>query len=165
MSFDTVTIRTMYKNGILLLFGQPASGKTTLARWLKSAIDADPDRSTPVILIDGDRWREITRNKDYTREGRIRNLKGAFDMALYLEKEGFLVILSFVTPYAELRDHLRSQALSYREVWLVYEGDRGRNGYFAIDFEVPGDDVFRLDTSRLSLQDCIDKLIPLIQTT
>jgi adenylylsulfate kinase-like enzyme len=84
-------------------------------------------------------------------------------MALYLEREGFPVILSFVTPYAELRDHLRSRALSYSEVWLTYEGDRGRNSYFVSDFEAPGDDVLRLDTSALSLQNCIDRLLPLTQ--
>ena len=148
---------------IILLFGQPAAGKTTLAAALKARIPVR-DGDHGVIHIDGDKWRDITRNKDYTREGRIRNLRGAFDMALYLEKEGFLVILSFVTPYAELRDHLRSQALSYREVWLVYEGDRGRNGYFATDFEVPGDDVLRLDTSRQTHQECIDILLPYIQS-
>ena len=75
---------------IVLLFGQPASGKTTLA---------DKFEYNNQIRIDGDRWRDITQNKDYSKEGRLKNLKGAFDMALYLEKEGFLPILSVVTPY------------------------------------------------------------------
>lgn len=148
---------------ILLLFGQPGSGKTTLATALKAGIPVQGD-TAGVILIDGDRWREVTLNRDYTREGRIRNLKGAFDMALYLEKEGFLVILSFVTPYAELRDYLRSRALAFREALLVYEGDRGRSGYFVADFEAPGDDVLRLDTSLHSQQECVDILIPYIQS-
>jgi adenylylsulfate kinase-like enzyme len=145
---------------IILLFGQPGAGKTTLATALKDSIPMGGE-GRDFILIDGDRWREVTRNKDYSREGRIRNLKGAFDMALYLEREGFPVILSFVTPYAELRDHLRSRALSYSEVWLTYEGDRGRNSYFVSDFEAPGEEVLRLDTSALSLQECIDRLLTL----
>jgi adenylylsulfate kinase-like enzyme len=147
---------------IILLFGQPGAGKTTLAAALKGSIPI-ADNAPGVIHIDGDRWREVTRNKDYSRDGRIRNLKGAFDMALYLEREGFPVILSFVTPYAELRDHLRSRAHSYREAWLTYQGDRGRTDFFVSDFEAPGDDVLRLDTSALSLQECLDRLLPLTQ--
>jgi len=147
---------------ILLLFGQPGAGKTTLATALKDSIPVG-DNAPAVIHIDGDRWREVTRNKDYSREGRIRNLKGAFDMALYLEREGFTVILSFVTPYAELRDHLRSHSRSYREVWLTYQGDRGRNSFFVPDFEAPGEEVLTLDTSVLSPMECIDRLLPLIR--
>lgn len=139
---------------IILLFGQPGAGKTTLADALKASI-----QPRGALTIDGDRWREVTRNRDYTREGRIRNLKGAFDMALYLEREGFLVLLSFVTPYAELRSYLQQHATAYAEVYLTYEGDRGRNGYFVADFEEPGPDVFRLDTGRLSVEACVSTIL------
>jgi adenylylsulfate kinase len=144
---------------ILLLFGQPASGKTTLADALKSGFPSREDSPHGLISIDGDRWREVTRNTDYSREGRMRNLKAAFDMALYLEREGFFVLLSFVTPYAEMREHLRSRAQSFREVYLTYEGDRGRNTYFVHDFEEPTADVIRLDTGRLSPSECIETIL------
>jgi adenylylsulfate kinase len=101
---------------ILLLYGQTASGKTALADSLKSGFPSREDSPHGVISIDGDRWREVTRNKDYSREGRMQNLRAAFDMALYLEREGFFVVLSFVTPYVEMREHLRNRAQSFREV-------------------------------------------------
>ncbi len=144
---------------ILLLFGQPASGKTTLSEVLKSRLGERADSPRGVISIDGDRWREVTSNTDYSREGRMRNLKAAFDMALYLEHEGFFVLLSFVTPYAEMREHLRNRAQSFQEVYLTYEGDRGRNAYFVHDFEKPPADVIRLDTGRLSPSECIETIL------
>lgn len=138
---------------ILLFFGQPASGKTTLADILANNMI---DRR--LIRIDGDKWRDITKNKDYSKEGRLRNLKGAFDMALYLEKEGYTVVLSFVTPYQELRDYLKNNAEKFSQIYLEYPGGRGRDERFAPDFEVPTDDCLSLKTSELSIDECLDKI-------
>ena len=134
---------------IILLFGQPASGKTTLADKL------DYDKQ---VRIDGDRWRDITQNKDYSKEGRLRNLKGAFDMALYLEKEGFLPILSFVTPYEELRQYLNEKSSALVQIYLTYNTDRGRNSYFATEFDQPSGSYLHLDTSELDINDCLTKI-------
>ena len=87
---------------IILFFGQPASGKTTLAeKYIDSVIEINI--TDKFIHIDGDKWRVITSNVNYSKEGRLSNLKSAFDMAIFLEQEGFTPILSFVTPYSELR--------------------------------------------------------------
>lgn len=124
---------------IILLFGQPASGKSTLANELIKRLESS-------INIDGDKWREITKNKDYSKEGRQRNLKGAFDMALYLEKEGYLPVVSFVTPYQELRDYLKLNATDLIQVHLIYQEDRGRNDRFAPDFEFPENEIITINT-------------------
>ena len=103
---------------IILLFGQPASGKTTLANALYEELW---DKSIfSLIRIDGDRWRDVTQNKDYSKEGRMRNLKGAFDMALYLEKEDYIPLVSFVTPYNELRYYLLQNSKSLVQIYRVY---------------------------------------------
>ena len=139
---------------IILLYGQPASGKTTLANKLKENIQKP-------IMIDGDRWRDITKNKDYSKEGRLRNLKGAFDMALYLEKEGFTPIISFVTPYQELRNYLYENANKLYQIYLKYSEDRGRNMNFANDFEEGQCDLM-LDTSENNIDECISKIKEII---
>ena len=136
---------------IILLYGQPASGKTTLSNELiKFYKDA--------IQIDGDKWRDVTKNKDYSKEGRNRNLKGAFDMDLYLEHLGYTPTLSFVTPYNELRQYLKDNCKKLIEVYLEYSVDRGRTDYFAKDFEIPTIECLRMNTSELSIDECVNKI-------
>ena len=137
---------------IVLLFGQPASGKTTLAGFLAQNLELEGH--SKVIRIDGDKWRDVTKNKDYSKEGRLKNLKGAFDMALYLEKEGYTLILSFVTPYEELRTYLKDNANSFFQVYLTYPGGRGRDDKFASDFEHPND-VLTINTAEKNIEDCL----------
>ena len=142
---------------IILFYGQPASGKTTLSDNLCQKELMGVLCGSTIVQIDGDKWREITKNKDYSKEGRLNNLKGAFNMALYLEKEGFTPVLSFVTPYDELRKYLRDNAKESVEIYLSYNEDRGRNMNFASDFEKPSDDGYSLyfDTSVKSVDECI----------
>jgi adenylylsulfate kinase-like enzyme len=73
---------------IILFFGQPASGKTTLA---DAFVDEMNIRSpfNDFIRVDGDVWRDLSKNKDYSKEGRVLNLKSAFTMAKFLDKQGF----------------------------------------------------------------------------
>ena len=141
---------------IILLYGQPASGKTTIA----DAFIEDKqicDFFWNFIRIDGDKWRDVTQNKDYSKEGRVKNLKGAFDMALYLEKEGYTPILSFVTPYQELRNYLKENAKDLIQICLEYNEDRGRNDRFANDFELSEND-FRINTSIFKINECVSKV-------
>ena len=148
---------------IILFYGQPASGKTTLAdQFYENALLEKP---VFFIKIDGDKWREITKNKDYSKEGRINNLKGAFNMALYLEDLGFTPVLSFVTPYRELRRYLRENAKGLVEIYLKYSGDRGRNMNFATDFEEPLDGEYSLcfDTSVKSVNECTNEIIEFVK--
>jgi len=152
---------------IILFFGQPASGKTTLANAYSETKLQHPDyveKDIRYVMIDGDRWRDITQNKDYSKEGRLRNLKGAFDMALYLEKEGYTPILSFVTPYEELRQHLQDNAQKLVQIYLEYNEDRGRNKNFATDFESPSGKYLHLNTSSESIDLCVDKVREYIQS-
>jgi adenylylsulfate kinase len=137
---------------IVLLYGQPASGKTTLADLLV------PHFPPNTMRMDGDVWREITQNKDYSKEGRMRNLKSAYDMAIYLSRSGFVSLMSFVSPYEELRQYLRDNS-NLIEIYLTYDNERGRTNYFAKDFDVPQKYDLHINTSELSIDECINKII------
>jgi adenylylsulfate kinase len=140
---------------IILFYGQPASGKTTLA---DAYVRRNWEKHLGIIRIDGDKWRDITKNKDYSKEGRIKNLKGAFDMALYLEMLGYTPILSFVTPYDELRQYLQDNSANLIEIYLYYNDDRGRSDYFAKDFEIPKIECLQMNTSELDIEECMNKI-------
>lgn len=143
---------------ILVLFGQPHCGKSTLANILTAQLPADN--------IDGDDLRELFKNKDYSREGRIKNLNRASDIAHFLNysNEGYIhVVLSLVYPYKEARDYLNSLTEDVAWVYLTYSGERGRENFHVNDFELPAEeDVLHLDTSKLTVEECIDDIIDFI---
>ena len=84
---------------IIVLFGQPHCGKSTIANEILK-------HTTTFVNIDGDKLRELFVNKDYSREGRIKNLNRASDIAHFLNSIRNNVILSLVYPYKEARDYL-----------------------------------------------------------
>ncbi len=59
---------------IYVLYGQPASGKTTLGELLADYL------ATP-FLIDGDEFRAMFSNKDYKEAGSIENIRSTHSVA------------------------------------------------------------------------------------
>jgi len=135
---------------ILVLFGQPHSGKSTIANEILK-------QTSTFINIDGDKLRELFVNKDYSKEGRIKNLNRASDIAHFLNSLRNNVILSLVYPYKETRDHLNSLTKDVIWVHLYYSGERGREAYHVQDFDIPTDDehVLNLNTSMFSVEKCL----------
>lgn len=135
---------------IIVLFGQPHCGKTTLARKLAN---------DQCWNIDGDDLRNLFKNKNYTREGRLQNLNRASDIAHYMESLGTDIVLSLIYPYRDARNYLNSLNDNVKWIHLTYEGERGREEYHVKDFEYPiGERILHLDTSKLSITECIEAI-------
>jgi adenylylsulfate kinase-like enzyme len=111
--------------------------------------------------LDGDVWRDISENKDYSKKGRLANLKGAFDMAIYLDRLGYHSILSFVTPYESARKYLRNKS-KLVEIYLECTEERERTKYHAKDFELPQTECLKMNTSELSVDECVGKIMEYI---
>jgi len=142
---------------IIWLYGQPCSGKTTIAQALKD----DKNIAPRPHLIDGDAFREIFQNKVYGKEGRLENIRKAMIVAKYMEHCGFTVICSFVTPYKIMRDEIKELCKDVKFIYLDYLGARGRESFHVEDFEIPNEseeNFLYLRTSDLTLSDCIFKI-------
>lgn len=137
---------------IIVLFGQPGSGKSTIAaKLLKTYKSAHH--------IDGDKLRELFVNKDYSREGRIKNLNRASDIAAYLNSLGEDVIISMVYPYEEARSYLNSLIKNVNWIYLNYIEDRGKSSYYVGDFDNPyNESVLELNTSTLTIEECLNEI-------
>ena len=137
---------------IYVLYGQPASGKTSLGILLADYLN------TPFV-IDGDEFREMFKNKNYNRRGREENIKNANAVATYLNKkgkredwlaiyckkengvqgrpvkEGSDIIMCLVNPYEDLRQELKNNNQGQViEVFLQSSRDL-RKEYHVEDFE------------------------------
>lgn len=133
---------------IVVLFGQPSSGKTTLANEIK--------KHKNFVHIDGDELRNIFYDYDYSREGRIKNLNRASDIAHYLSQTDN-VILSLVYPYKEARDYLNSLNNNVKWFCLCTSQDRGKEKFKVSDFEYNNDCLF-IDTDN-TIEECLFSIL------
>lgn len=165
---------------IYVLYGQPASGKTTLGKLLAEHL------RTPFV-IDGDEFRDMFANKNYGREGREQNIRNANAVATYLNKKGKTkdwasiyyrdkpthlhgrpvntdtdVVMCLVNPYENLRGELKeSNNDQVVEIYLQSERDL-RKEYHVEDFEIAHPDhVLSTDESTEDTWGKLKKIINL----
>ena len=131
--------------------GQPGSGKTTLGKALLEKLDNS-------FHIDGDDLRRLSANVDYSEQGRISNIRTAQSIAMYLDNKGRNVVVSVVAPYRWLREEFKERH-NVNEIYLHTTEIRGREHYFAENYEAPEVNFLDIDTTNVSLEDCIEKII------
>jgi len=142
---------------IVWLTGQPGSGKTTLANRLIEKIQSEDD-DIKIINLDGDDLRSINKNKDYSKEGRIKNISTAISIMRFLCNKDYVCVISIVAPYKFLRDELKNE-FPFLEVYLHTSEIRGREDYFAKDYEIPTDPkTLSIDTGKLTIKESTDEI-------
>ncbi len=143
---------------IIWLTGQPGSGKTTLANYIINKIKSE-NNGVKLINIDGDDLRLINKNQDYSREGRIKNISTAISIMRFLSNKNYVCVVSIVAPYRFLRDELKND-FKFIEVYLHTTEIRGREEFFAKDYEIPIDvDTVSLDTGILTIEECGNEIL------
>jgi adenylylsulfate kinase len=133
--------------------GQPSAGKTTLGKLLAKYV------SNPII-IDGDDLREIFDNKDYSKEGRIKNIVNAQNIAQFLDSKGYNVIFCLVSPYRDVREAFKTKMGDrITEIWVHTNDVRERDSYKVLDYEQPLENFIDVDTTAESVDDTLSKLL------
>jgi len=147
----------MKKYNAIWLTGQPASGKTTLANLLIKKFSEDrPNYS--YFNIDGDDLRDLFQNKDYSKKGREANIRLGMSIAAYLVNKGCIPIVSLVSPYINLREEFKSK-YKVLEVYLHTTEIRGREKYFAENYEPPKENFLDMDTTNKSEEESLDEIL------
>tara|TARA_B100000029_G_C17153390_1_gene806886 strand:+ start:222 stop:683 length:462 start_codon:yes stop_codon:yes gene_type:complete len=142
---------------VIWLTGQPGSGKTTLANSLIESLEKDNPK-IKIINLDGDDLRNINKNKDYSKEGRIKNISTAISIMRFLANKDYICIVSIVAPYRFLRDELKNE-FPFLEVYLYTTEIRGREDFFAKDYEIPLGDHLAIDTGKLNIEESRDEIL------
>jgi adenylylsulfate kinase len=127
--------------------GQPHSGKTTLARHLRTALRISNEHRL-VYMIDGDKLRDLFQNKDYSEAGRRKNIERAYSIARYIQDLNPFndVIISVVSPFLDLREELK-ESTDVIEIYLHTTNIRGRENFHVADFEKPINNYIDIDTT------------------
>ena len=138
--------------------GQPHSGKTTLANYLKKVLEVNNPKKK-VFIVDGDVLRKILNNKDYSEKGRRDNIHQAYSIAKYLnETDNFDVILALVSPFKAQRDLFRF-ATDCIEIFVHTTNIRGKENFHVENYEKPNFDYIDIDTTDVDELTSVNELM------
>lgn len=125
--------------------GQPGAGKTTLANWMVSLF---PNKG---IIVDGDDIREIFDNKDYSEQGRRKNIELAQNISHFLHMKGHNVIVSLVSPYRDQRENFKDKiGKDMVELYVHTTEIRGREERFVENYEPPLENYIDVNTTDIN---------------
>jgi len=117
---------------VLWFTGLPASGKKALA---EAVYDRLQQMELKVERIDGRDVRPLFPETGFTPAEVNRHIRRAGHLCAMLEKNGVIVVASFVSPFRESREFARGQAKRFVEVYLKTSVDacevRDTQGHYA----------------------------------
>jgi adenylylsulfate kinase len=143
---------------IYWLTGQPGSGKTTIC---KEILELKDNR---IFHIDGDDLRDLFDNKDYSEQGRRKNIQLAQQIAEYLTNKGEDVLVSLVSPYKDQRDKFKvKMGDNIVEVYVHTSEIRGREDFFVREYEQPTKNYLDIDTTNESIEVSVKKVLDYVK--
>lgn len=172
------------QKGMMIWFtGLSGSGKSTIALSLERELDK---RGILCRILDGDNIRSgINRNLGFSEEDRVENIRRIAEVGKLFVDTGIVTIAAFISPTNQLRE-MAAEIIGkddFREVYVstplsVCE-QRDVKGLYArarkgeikdftgvsAPFEVPVHPDLELDTSVLSLEEAVDRVLHLIFET
>jgi adenylyl-sulfate kinase len=165
MHFD----RQLFKPAVIWLTGLSGSGKTTIACSL-----ADIFRIHHImpVLLDGDEIRQAMQVQGYGESARRKHNLHVGYLSALLEKQGHVVIVSLISPYADVRHAIQLMCSNFIEVHIATELatciQRDPKGLYkkaiageikdftgvSAPYEAPVKPEVRIDTEGRAVEDC-----------
>jgi adenylylsulfate kinase len=159
---------------VIWLTGLSASGKTTIGNALAENLKALGNK---VEHLDGDLVRKMFPGTGFTREERDRHIKRIGYLAAMLEKHEVTVVASFISPYREAREFVRSQCSNFIEVYVstpleecerrdpkglykkARKGDILNFTGISDPYEPPENPEIDIDTTGISVEDAVNRIL------
>ncbi len=166
---------------VLWFTGFSGAGKTSLAKKLSTYLNAS---NLPTLYLDGDESRTgLSSDLDFSEHGRTENIRRVAEMALLLLEQVEFVIVATISPTHHQRD-LAKKIIGQDHFKLIYLSTplnecikRDPKGHYSrakegqlkaftgisAPFDVPQHFDLELDTSLLSEEVCMEKILNLIE--
>ena len=159
---------------VVWITGLAASGKTSIAKLVTERLKT---MNYHVEHLDGDTVRQLFPATGFTRPEVEEHIKRVGHLASRLEQNGVFVVASFISPFNESREFIRDLCGNFILVHLSTPAEecekrdtrglyararRGEIRHFAgvdLEYESPVDAHVVLDTSRLSLDAAVDRIM------
>ena len=146
---------------IIILTGQPNSGKTTLALELVHHL-YELRKDVTAIIIDGDSLRKITHNVDYSKNGRRKNVQTAINLSTNSDISNDYTVVALVSPFRDLRELLKNNTKhTVKEIYL--HSSRLREGKMVDYYEPPLNNYLDIDTDKHTIKESIKLITDYIQ--
>lgn len=175
-----------HQQGLTLFFtGLSGAGKTTLAQALMLRLMSEGKRN--ITLLDGDVVRPILAHElGFSKADRNVNIRRLGFVAAQVTKMGGIALCSAIAPYVEARNHNRqliSECGSYIEIYVatplllcetrdpkgLYRKVRAGEikNFTGIDdpYEAPVNAEIIIDTSTLTIEKSVEKIMDYLQRT
>lgn len=156
--------------------GLSGSGKSTLANELEKRLAA---MGKHTMLLDGDNVRMgLNRNLGFLEADRIENIRRIAEVSKLMNDAGLIVLTSFISPFAQDRQNAREiigdafmevyvstpmEECERRDVKGLYKKARkGELDHFTgvtSPYEVPQHADVVIDTSKFSVEACVDQIL------
>lgn len=161
------------KAQVIWLTGLSGAGKTTIAKALTKQLIS---QNINPILLDGDELRSLFQRNGFDEASRKQHNLEVGQMAAFFEKQGHIVIVSLISPYADIRDKIRNICHKFVEIHVATSLnkciERDTKGLYkkamagelkeftgiSSPYQPPTMPEIVLDTEILSIEECV-KLI------
>lgn len=164
---------------IIWLTGYSGAGKTTIASKLTQQLQ---NHAHAAVLLDGDVMRSILSNHGFDEVSRKMHNQQVGNLALLLERQGIIVVVALISPYAAVRNAIAEQAKQWLEVHVstplavcIQRDTKGLyqkalNGTItaftgiSAPYEAPIHPAIHIDTATCTITDAVDQLWQLFIT-
>jgi adenylylsulfate kinase len=159
---------------VLWFTGLPASGKKAIAQQVYEKLKA---MDLKVDRIDGRDVRPLFPETGFSPTEVNRHIRRSGHLCARLEKNGIIVVASFVSPFRDSREFARVQAKHFVEVYLKTTVEncalRDEQGHYAkahageyqyfpgvhIDYQEPDNAEIVVDVDRVSHKEAVDQIV------
>jgi len=163
---------------VLWFTGLPASGKKAIAQ---KVYDKLKSMDLKVDRIDGRDVRPLFPETGFTPAEVNRHIRRSGHLCAMLERNGVIVVASFVSPFRESRDFAREQARHFIEVYLKttveHCEERDEQGHYAkarlgeyqyfpgvhVDYEEPSNAEVEVEVDQISEDEAVEQIVEYVR--